>query len=60
MKSSVTKDFRKRLDQLPVTVQEQATRAYTLWRSEARDFNPGQLRSDTNQAGVIESAHAER
>jgi len=33
VKSSVTKDFRKRLDQLPVTVQDQADRAYALWRS---------------------------
>ena len=34
MKSSVTKDFRKRLDQLPVAAQEQAARAYGLWRSD--------------------------
>ena len=34
MKSSVTKEFRKRLDQLPVAVQEQADRAYSLWRSD--------------------------
>ena len=34
MKSSVTKDFRKRLDQLPIAVQEQAARAYALWRSD--------------------------
>lgn len=34
MKSSVTKEFRKRLDQLPGSVQEQATRAYALWCSD--------------------------
>ena len=34
MKSSVTKAFRKQLTQLPESVQEQATKAYTLWRSD--------------------------
>jgi hypothetical protein len=34
VKSSVTKEFRKHLDQLPVAVQEQADRAYALWRSD--------------------------
>ena len=33
MKSSVTKEFRKRLNTLPSEVQEQAARAYVLWRS---------------------------
>jgi len=33
MKSSVTKEFRKRLNALPAEVQEQAARAYALWRS---------------------------
>jgi len=33
MKSSVTKEFRKRLNALPSEVQEQAARAYALWRS---------------------------
>lgn len=32
MKSSVTKDFRKLLNQLPATVQGQAARAYALWQ----------------------------
>lgn len=32
MKSSVTNAFRKRLNQLPVSVQQQATKAYQLWR----------------------------
>jgi hypothetical protein len=32
--SSVTKEFRKQLDALPAEVQEQADRAYTLWRSD--------------------------
>ena len=39
MKSSVTKGFRKRLDRLPKEVQEQAGRAYALWRSDP--YHPG-------------------
>ena len=31
MKSSVTKDFRKRLNQLPVSIREQADKAYAFW-----------------------------
>jgi hypothetical protein len=34
VKSSVTKEFRKRLDQLPSIVQEQAIRAYEMWRAD--------------------------
>lgn len=34
MKSSVTKEFRKRFDQLPSTIQDQAVRAYEIWRSD--------------------------
>lgn len=34
MKSSVTKTFRKQLDQLPASIQEQAAKAYGLWRSD--------------------------
>lgn len=34
MKSSVTKAFRKKLDRLPTSVQEQAAKAYSLWRSD--------------------------
>jgi hypothetical protein len=34
MKSSVTKAFRKKLDGLPTSVQEQAAKAYALWRSD--------------------------
>jgi mRNA-degrading endonuclease RelE of RelBE toxin-antitoxin system len=34
MKSSVTKAFRKQLSQLPKSIQEQATKAYALWRSD--------------------------
>lgn len=33
MKSSITKDFRKRFDQLSIAAQEQAIRAYEFWRS---------------------------
>ncbi|MBW4621363.1 MAG: hypothetical protein KME17_18635 [Cyanosarcina radialis HA8281-LM2] len=34
MKSSVTKAFRKKLDELPASVREQAAKAYALWRSD--------------------------
>lgn len=34
MKSSVTREFQKRLDQLPNAAQEQAARAYELWRKD--------------------------
>jgi mRNA-degrading endonuclease RelE of RelBE toxin-antitoxin system len=34
MKSSVTKSFRKRLDDLPASVQEQADKAYSLWQED--------------------------
>jgi len=33
--SSVTKGFRKQLDALPAEAQEQADRAYALWRSDS-------------------------
>ncbi len=39
MKSSTTKEFRKRLEQLPAAVQEQAERAYRLWQADA--YHPG-------------------
>jgi mRNA-degrading endonuclease RelE of RelBE toxin-antitoxin system len=34
MKSSVTKSFRKRLGDLPTSVQEQADKAYALWQED--------------------------
>ncbi len=34
MKSSGTEAFRKKLDGLPVSVQEQAAKAYDLWCSD--------------------------
>jgi hypothetical protein len=36
--SSVTREFRRRLDQLPAAVQAQAARAYALWR--ANPYHP--------------------
>ena len=33
MRSNVSKEFRERLSELPLTVQEQAARAYVLWRA---------------------------
>ena len=34
MTSSVTQEFRQRLARLPAAIQEQAARAYALWRSD--------------------------
>jgi mRNA-degrading endonuclease RelE of RelBE toxin-antitoxin system len=34
MRSSVTKAFRKKLDKLPASIQEQAAKAYELWSSD--------------------------
>ena len=34
MKSSVTKTFRQRLDDLPALVQTQAAKAYALWQAD--------------------------
>lgn len=34
MNSSITKGFRNQLDALPAEVQDQAERAYALWRSD--------------------------
>ena len=34
MTSSVTQEFRQRLAGLPAAIQEQAARAYALWRSD--------------------------
>ena len=40
MKSSVTRAFRERLARLPGDVQDQATRAYALWRSNPQHPGP--------------------
>jgi mRNA-degrading endonuclease RelE of RelBE toxin-antitoxin system len=34
MKSSVTKTFRKRLSELPKSIQEQAVKVYALWKKD--------------------------
>ena len=34
MKSSVTRAFRQQLEELPISVQEQAGRTYALWSSD--------------------------
>ena len=34
MKSRITRNFRKLFEQLPLAVQEQADRAYKLWRKD--------------------------
>ncbi len=35
MKSSTTGDFRKKLNQLPISIREQANKAYELWRDNS-------------------------
>ena len=39
MKSSTTKEFRTRLNRLPISVQEQANKAYALWKTDL--YHPG-------------------
>jgi hypothetical protein len=34
MKSSITESFRKRFNELPASVQDQATKAYRLWSED--------------------------
>jgi mRNA-degrading endonuclease RelE of RelBE toxin-antitoxin system len=34
MKSSATKTFRKRLKELPKSIQKQAVKAYALWKND--------------------------
>ena len=34
MKSSTTQDFRKRLNQLPISIRRQADRTYELWSAD--------------------------
>jgi hypothetical protein len=54
MKSSVTKAFRKKLDGLPVSVQEQAAKAYALWCSDPYHNSVGFLRmQETYQHNVL-------
>jgi hypothetical protein len=43
MKSSVTKTFRKRLNDLPASVQEQAAKAYALWQEDPYYPNTSRL-----------------
>ncbi len=54
MKSSVTKAFRKRLSDLPVSVQEQATKAYALWQEDP--YYPSLQFKKVSQRQLIYSA----
>lgn len=54
MKSSTTQDFRKRLNQLPISVQEQANKAYALWRTDPH--HPSLQFKRVNQRQPIYSA----
>ena len=70
MKSSVTKTFRKQLRQLPTFVQEQAVKAYALWRedpyhnslqfkrvSQRQPIYSARVSSNHRVLGLLESDH---
>lgn len=70
MKSSVTKTFRKQLHQLPASVQEQAAKAYALWRedpyhnslqfkrvSQRQPIYSARVSSNYRVLGLLESDH---
>ena len=44
MKSSVTNSFRKQLEQLPKSVQEQADKAYALWQTGVIKSEMGEIK----------------
>lgn len=54
MKSSITKSFRKRLNDLPILVQEQAAKAYALWQEDP--YHPGLQFKRVSQRQPIYSA----
>lgn len=54
MKSSVTKTFRKRLNNLPASVQEQAAKVYSLWQKDA--YHPSLQFKRVSQRQPIYSA----
>lgn len=54
MKSSVTKTFRERLSNLPVSVQEQAAKAYALWQEDP--YHPSLQFKRVSQRQAIYSA----
>jgi mRNA-degrading endonuclease RelE of RelBE toxin-antitoxin system len=54
MKSSVTKTFRKQLNELPASVQAQAVKAYTLWQEDS--YHPSLQFKRVSQRQPIYSA----
>ena len=54
MRSRVTKTFRKRLDELPASIQEQTARAYALWRADP--YHPSLQFNRVSQTQPIYSA----
>lgn len=54
MKSRVTKTFRKRLGNLPASVQEQADKAYALWQEDP--YHPSLQFKRVSQSQPIYSA----
>lgn len=70
MRSSVTTTFRKQLRQLPTFVQEQAAKAYALWRedpyhnslqfkrvSQRQPIYSARISSNYRVLGLLESEH---
>ena len=54
MKSSVIKTFRKRLNDLPTSVQEQAAKAFDLWQEDS--YHPSLQFKQVSQKQLIYSA----
>jgi hypothetical protein len=54
MKSCVTKSFRKRLGDLPISVQEQTNKAYALWQEDP--YHPSLQFKQVSQKQPIYSA----
>ncbi|MCU0540588.1 MAG: hypothetical protein MUE44_00195 [Oscillatoriaceae cyanobacterium Prado104] len=54
MKSSVTKTFRNQLRDLPISVQEQAAKAYALWQEDP--YHPSLQFKQISQRQPIYSA----
>jgi hypothetical protein len=52
MKSSATTTFRKRLSELPGSVQEQAAKAYALWQEDP--YHPSLQFKRVSQRFVVE------
>jgi len=54
MQSSVTRSFRQKLSNLPASVQEQAAKAYALWRRDP--YHPSLQFKRVSQRQLVYSA----